>query len=102
MPIQIPLTIVRRDAIQRVAHVGAHVLVPVLVQREAAAGVLHEEMQSADFVGLQLGQGGDDFVGDEVAAARARGESECFLEPGHVRLHFSALGLGLGGLVERG
>lgn len=64
MPIQVPLAIFRRNAIQRIAHVGSHVLVPVLVQAEGAAGVLDEEVEQAGLVRAQLGEFGDDVVGD--------------------------------------
>ena len=83
MPIQIPLPIHRRQPIQRIAHIRAHVVIPVLVERQAAAGVLDEQVQQADFVVAQFGELGGDVVGDQVAAARARGEREGFLEPGH-------------------
>lgn len=83
MPIKIPLPIRRRNPVQRIAHIGAHILVPVLVQRERAAGVLHEQVEHADFVIAEFGELGEDFVGYEVGAAGARGEGEGFLEPGH-------------------
>lgn len=63
MPIKIPLVILRRNPIQRIAHIRAHIIVTVLVQRERAARVLHEEGQEADFVGAQFGEFGDDVVG---------------------------------------
>ena len=88
MPIKSPLAILGRNAIQRIAHICAHVIVPVLVQRERAARVLHEEVQEADFVGAEFGEFGDDVVGYEVGAAGARGESELFLGPGHFVLRF--------------
>lgn len=83
MPVEIPLAVRRRNPVQRIAHVGAHVLVPVLVQRERAARVLHEQVEHADFVVAEFGELGEDFVGDEVGAAGAGREGECFLEPGH-------------------
>jgi hypothetical protein len=86
MPIKVPLPISRRNPIQRIAHIGAHILVPVLVQRERAAGVLYEEVEHADFVIAEFGELGQDFVGYEVGAARAGGEGEGFLEPGHFSL----------------
>lgn len=83
VPIKIAFLIVRRNAIQRIAHIGANIVIPVLVQRERTAGMLDEQIQHADLVVTDLGQFGEDVVGDEVGAAAARGESEVFLEPGH-------------------
>lgn len=83
MAIKIPLAILGGQAIQRIAHVGAHIVIPVLVERQAAAGVLDEQVQQADFVVAQFGELGGDVVSDQVAAARARGKREGFLEPGH-------------------
>lgn len=64
MPIQIPLPILRRNPIQRIAHICTHIVIPVLVERERAARVLDEEVQHADFVGAEFGEFGDDVVGD--------------------------------------
>jgi hypothetical protein len=86
MAIQVPLLVFRRYAIKRIRHIGSHILVPVLIQGQAARGVLHEEMQYADFVVLQFGQLRDDFIGYEIAAARPCREREGFLEPGHAGL----------------
>lgn len=72
MPINIPPAILRRNPIQRVAHVLAHVVVVVLVEAERAARVLDEQVQQADLVGAQLGQLGLDERRDEVRAARLR------------------------------
>ena len=83
MPIEIPLPIRRRNSVQRIAHIGAHILVPVLVQRERAAGVLDKQVEHADFVVADFGELGEDFVGYKVGAAGARGQGEGFLEPGH-------------------
>lgn len=44
--------------------------------------MLDEQVEKADLVVLDLGQGARDVVGDEVGAARAAGEGELFLEPG--------------------
>lgn len=92
MPIKVPLAIIRRNAIQRVTHIRADVIIPVLVQRETAASMLDEEVQDAALVVAQLGQFGDYLVGDEVAAAGAGGEGEGFLEPGHFAF-FSSFGV---------
>lgn len=81
--IQIPLAIRRGNAVQRVTHVSADIVVPVFVQREGAASVLDEEMEHADLVIAELGEFGDNMVGDEVGAAGAGGEGEGLLEPGH-------------------
>lgn len=45
--------------------------------------MLHKQIQHADLVVADLGQFGEDVVGDEVGAAAAGGEGEVFLEPGH-------------------
>lgn len=84
MSVQITLPIGRRNPIERVAHVRADIVIPVLVQGEGATGVLYEEVQHANFVVAEFWEFGDDIVGDEVGATRTRGEGECFLEPGHV------------------
>lgn len=83
MTVQIPLTILGRQTVERVAHVLAHFLVPVLVERQGAGGVLDEEVENADFVVFQLGELAGHFVRDEVAAAGLGGEGELFLEEGH-------------------
>lgn len=43
--------------------------------------MLDEEVEEPGFVGFYFGEGGEDFVGYEVRAARAGGEGEGFLEP---------------------
>lgn len=83
MPIQIPLPVLRGNPVQRITHIRAHVVIPVLVEGECATRVLHEEVEHADFVVADFGEFGDDVVGDEVGPARAGGEGELFLEPGH-------------------
>lgn len=85
MPIKIPLLIVRRNPVQRITHISAHIFVPILVQRQCAGGMLNEKIEEAAFVVADFGEFVDDGVGDEVAAARAGGEGELFLEPGHFR-----------------
>lgn len=72
-----------RDAVERIAHIGADVVVPVLVEAEGAARVLDEQVQQADLVAAQLGQVVYDVVRHEVGAARARGEGELLLRPRH-------------------
>ena len=83
MPIQIPLPIIRGNPIQRITHIRAHIIIPILVQRERTARVLHEQVQHADLVVADFRELGEDGVGDEVGAAAAGGEGERFLEPGH-------------------
>lgn len=61
--VQIPLAVFWRDAVEGVAHVGADILVPVFVKREGAGCMLHEEVEEADFVVLDLWDGGGDVVG---------------------------------------
>lgn len=70
-----------RDAVQRIAHVGTDIVVPVLVEAEGAARMLHEQVENADLVVLELRELADDLFGDEVGAARARGQGELLLEP---------------------
>lgn len=86
MPIKRPLLISGRNPIQGITHIRANIIIPVLIQRECAAGMLHEQIQHADFVVADLGQFGENVVGDQVGAAAAGGEGEVFLEPG--RGHF--------------
>lgn len=74
MSIQLPLPILRRNPVQRIAHVCPHILVPVLVQAQRAARVLDEQVQQARLVRADLGQFGEDVVGYEVGAACAGGE----------------------------
>lgn len=81
MPIQRLPLVLRHNAIQRIAHVGAHIFVVVLVQAQRARRVLDEQVQEARFVLLELRQRVCDVRGDEVRAARARGQGEGFLEP---------------------
>lgn len=81
MPIQAPLLVLGNHPVQRIAHVGAHILVPVLVQGQRARGVLDEEVQEADFVRGDFGDGVEDVIGYEVGAAGGGGESELFLGP---------------------
>lgn len=71
------------DAIQRIRHVGADIVVPVLVQAQGARGVLHEEVEQADLVVLDLGHGLRDVVCDEVGAARLGRQRELLLRPRH-------------------
>ena len=96
-----------RDAVQRVEHVGAHVGVPVLVEAQRAARVLREEVQQADAHAGELG--GElalDERGDEVRAARARGEDEGLLTPNGFRhvvfFLFSGSGATVVGVVGLG
>lgn len=70
MPIQpAGLLILRHQSVQRVRHVRSHVVIPVLVEAERAARVLDEEIQEADFVRGDFGEGGRDVVGYEVGTA---------------------------------
>jgi len=79
MTVQVPLLIHRGNAIKSVAHIGSNIIIPVLVQRKRATGVLHEQVQHADFVVANLGNLLENMVGDEVGAAAAGGKSEVFL-----------------------
>lgn len=83
MPIHIPLPILRHYPIQRIAHISPHILIPVLVETKRRARVLHEEVQDANFVVLELREVLDDVVGDEIGAPGTGREGERFLEPGH-------------------
>lgn len=64
MTVQNPLPILRRNAIQGIAHILPNILVEVFVQAQRAAGVLDEEVEHADFVVAELGEFGDDVVCD--------------------------------------
>lgn len=77
------LLVLWRKAVQSVSHVGAHGGIGILVEGEAAGSVLDEEVHNADFEVLDLWDLARDFVRDEVAAARLRGEGELFLEERH-------------------
>jgi hypothetical protein len=56
MPIQArPLLVLGHNAVQRIAHVGAHIVVVVLVQRQRARRVLDEQRQQPRLVLAQLG-----------------------------------------------
>ena len=85
MPVHAAFPVLGDHPVQRIAHVGAHVLVPVLIEAERARRVLDEEVQQARLVLLDLGELLDDRVGDEVGAARLGGEGELFLGPRGVR-----------------
>lgn len=85
MPVQALLRalIVRHNPLQSVGHIGLYVVVPVLVERERARGVLDEEVEEADLDGGdERGDLGFDVWGYEVAAAGLGGEGESFLGPG--------------------
>jgi hypothetical protein len=82
MPIQpLPLLVLRHNAVQRRAHVGAYIGVVVFVQRERARCVLDKEVEQACFVGLYFGDGLEDLVGYKVGAAGPAGERDRFLCP---------------------
>ena len=93
------LALVGRNALQRICHVLAHVLVPVLVEAERAAGVLHEQVQQADAVGRELRELRRDAVRHQVGPARRGGERELFLEPHGVG---ERRGVGLAGVEADG
>ena len=82
--ITIIMTIIRHDALQRVRHVGEHVRVPVLVERQRARRVLHKQVHQPD---AQRRDELPELCGhlgrDEVAPARARrAERDGLLGPG--------------------
>jgi len=81
MSIQITRLIHRHNPIQRITHILPYILIPILIQRQRAARMLHEQMQQSDLDVAQLRQFGQDVVGDQVGAARARWEREGLLEP---------------------
>lgn len=83
MTIKITLTIHRRNAIKSITHISADIVIPVLIERERAASVLHKQVQHADLVVTNLGDLRHNMIGDEIRAATARWQSESFLEPGH-------------------
>lgn len=84
------------NAVQRIRHVRAHVVVPVLVQAERAARVLHEQVQQPHLELPDLGHRADDVVGDEVGAARPRREGELLLRPRHCWRWWWGSGAGAG------
>ncbi|KAK1825248.1 hypothetical protein LTR12_000048 [Friedmanniomyces endolithicus] len=79
MPVHLPLNILGSDSVESVRHVGPDVRVVVFVQGEGAGGVLEEEVEEANFVGFELGEVGEDFGGDKVAAPALRGEGHFVL-----------------------
>ena len=81
--VQRAFPVFRRQSVQRIAHIRAHVRVPVLVEAQTARRVLHEQVQDPGLVLLDFRQFFDDLVRDQVAAARAGGQGDLFLEPGH-------------------
>lgn len=77
--------------------------VPILIQSQPAARVLHKEVQQPDLVRLDLGaELLHDQVGDEVGAARPRGEGKLLLGPGHGWGDGGCGGLWWGGVEEGG
>lgn len=78
-----PPRLLRHDPLQRIAHILPHILIPILIQTQRAARVLHEQVHQADFELFDLRQRVHDLGGDEVGAAAAGGEGELFLEEGH-------------------
>lgn len=83
MSIQTSLPIFRRQTVKRIAHIFTDIGVPVLVEGEAAGGVLDEKVEEPDFVVFELGEFFRDDVGDEVGAAGFRREGEGLLKPAH-------------------
>lgn len=71
-----------RDAIHCIGHVGANVVVPVLVQAQRTARVLDKQVEDSDFVILELWKSAHHIVGDEVRALGLAGQRELLLEPG--------------------
>jgi hypothetical protein len=74
------------DSIQRIAHIGAYIVVVVFVQGQRARCVLDEEVEESGLVRLNLWEFFDDMVGDQIGAACPRGECEGFLKPVRVRV----------------
>lgn len=83
MPIQIALLIIRHNPFHSITHVLPNVAIPILIHTQRARGMLHEQMQDADFVVLDLGELFDNVIGYEVGAARFGREADSFLEPRH-------------------
>ncbi len=68
MPVQL-LSVrprLRYELVEGIAHVRPHVRIPILIQAQSAAGMLHEEIEQANFVRLDLRKGRNDDVGYEV------------------------------------
>lgn len=74
VPIQaLALFVLGHNAVQRRAHVSAHILVEVFVERQRARRVLDEEIEQPRLVLLDFRDFLENMVGDEVAAAGAGG-----------------------------
>jgi hypothetical protein len=69
MPVEIALAVSGDNTIQGIRHVSADIFVPIFVEGERAASVLDEELQNADFVGLQFGELRDNVVGHQVGTS---------------------------------
>lgn len=82
MSIQIALLILGRNAIKRIAHIGPDIRVPILIQGQSAASMLHEQIQEADLIRSDLGQLVRDMVGNEIRSPRLGRQRNRLLEPG--------------------
>jgi len=91
----------RGDAVEGVAHIGPHILVPVLVHAQRARRVLDEEIDQADFVITDLRELLGDVISNQVRAPRPRRQRKRLLEPGHGGGGGGSCGGG-GGLGARG
>lgn len=77
--------------------------IPILIQSQPAARVLHKQVQQPDLVRLELGaQLLEHQIGDEVRAARPRGKGELLLGPRHGWGDWGCGGLWWGGVEEGG
>lgn len=55
MTVKVSLLVHWDDSVQSIAHIGADIVVPILVQRERAARVLNEQVEHANLVVADLG-----------------------------------------------
>lgn len=77
--------------------------IPILIQSQPAARVLHKQVQQPDLVRLELRTELLQYqVGDEVRAPRPRREGELLLGPGHGWGDWGCGGLWMWGGVEEG
>lgn len=60
-----------------------NILIPVFVQRQGATGVLHKQLQDADFVILDLWHLLHHLISDEITASALGRQGELLLRPRH-------------------
>lgn len=60
-----------------------NILIPVLVQRQGATGVLHKQLQDTDFVIFDLWHLLHHLISDEITASALGRQGELLLRPRH-------------------